>query len=111
MLRLLVALLLASAAATSARAEAPVARFAPLQLQIARESMREARLRAATDPVMAGNLARQAGLDARLAWGMSSSLPLRAAAAEVASDSAALLHQLGMRAARSADASGTPALQ
>jgi hypothetical protein len=109
--RLLAALLLSAALAGTARAEGPLERFAPLQLQLARQSMREARLRAAADPVRAERLARQANLDARLAWGMSDSPFVRAAAVAVAGDSTALLRQLGMRASRSADASGAAPIE
>jgi hypothetical protein len=92
-MRLLVlcALLFASAA----HAERPTERYAPAQLRVAHEMLERARAAAALgDTARAGRLAWQAGLDARLAWGMTESDLLRAEAAEIGGAARALVAAL-----------------
>jgi hypothetical protein len=65
-------------------AEPPVAQFAGAQLRMAEAALEQARAALqARDYPAARQLAAQAGLDARLAWGMSESNALRRAAVEV----------------------------
>lgn len=79
----LVALVLLGVVAV-ARAEAPVAQFAGAQLSIAESALEQARAALALHEYpKARQLAAQASLDARLAWGMSESPALRRAAVEV----------------------------
>lgn len=67
-----------------ARAEPPVAQFAGAQLSMAEAALERARAALEVhDYALARRLAAQAGLDARLAWGMTSSQALRHAAVEV----------------------------
>jgi hypothetical protein len=67
-----------------ARADPAVAQFAGAQLGVAEAALEEARAAlAANDYATARMLAAQAGLDARLAWGMSESASIRRAAAEL----------------------------
>jgi hypothetical protein len=65
-------------------ADPPVAQYAGAQLRMAESALELARaaLRA-HDYARVRALAAQAGLDARLAWGMSASAALRRSAAEV----------------------------
>ena len=93
-----VALLFLAFLPLGALAERPTERSAPLQLGVAQQSLDRARMAAAADPRLAAVLARQAELDARLAWGMTDSAVLRNGAARVAGDSARLLRALGVRA-------------
>ena len=70
-------------------------RYAPLQLGVAREALQRARQLPAADRTLAAALARQASLDARLAWAMSDSRYLRKEAAGVFAESEQLLESLG----------------
>ena len=75
---------LAVLAAASAHAEPATARYAPVQLEIARAELEEARAAAALgERARARQLAAQAELDARLAWRMSDVPVVRMQAAEV----------------------------
>ena len=66
------------------RAEPPTAQFAGAQLRVAEAALDQARAALqARDYPAARQLAAQAGLDARLAWGMSESNVVRRAAVEV----------------------------
>jgi hypothetical protein len=77
------------------RAELATERYAPAQLRVAQELLERARARAALGETgAASSLARQAGFDARLAWGMSESEALRAEAAEVGGAARALATRL-----------------
>jgi hypothetical protein len=92
---LLLALLLT---APAVRAETPTERYAPAQLHVAHALLEHARAAAALGEIeRAWTLARQASLDARLAWGMTESEHLRAEAAEVGGAARALLTRLAAR--------------
>lgn len=84
--------------AMPALAEPATERYAPGQLQLAQEELAQARdaLRAGNLP-LAGTLAWQAELDARLAWRMSESAALRAAAATVAQEAQRLVREQAAR--------------
>lgn len=74
-----------------AQAERPTERYAGEQLRYAESELERARQAlAGGDYVLARRLARQAGLDARLAWGMTDSGGIRRAAAELSEESARL---------------------
>jgi hypothetical protein len=97
--RLLLAVLLGCAA--PAWAELATEHYAPVQLRVAQEFLDRARAAAVIGELsLAGKLAWQAKLDARLAWGMSESPSLRAEAAEVGGAAAALIDELAGRADR-----------
>jgi|SRR5919109_4477985 hypothetical protein len=67
-----------------ARAELPTERYAPAQLRVAQDLLERARVAAARgDHALAGKLAWQASLDARITWAMTESEWLRAKAAQV----------------------------
>jgi hypothetical protein len=78
----------------AAHAERPTERYAPLQLQMARKSLEQARALRAGNAELAAHLARQALLDAYLAHGMTDSRALQREAAGVADDSARLARSL-----------------
>jgi len=87
-------LLLLSASLASAGPQA-VAAFAPAQLRIAEQALREAgEARAEGDYRRAGRLAAMAELDARLAWAMSDSQLLRRLAAGISQCAALVRAQL-----------------
>jgi hypothetical protein len=88
-------------AAPASWAERATARYAPVQLRVAQDLLDRARAAAVLgDLPLAGKLAWQANLDARLAWAMSDSTELRADAAEVGGAAATLINQLARRAER-----------
>lgn len=90
---IIVAILGTSAAV--AHAERATERYAPAQITVARDFLERARAAASLEEyAAAGTLARQAQLDARIAWGMTDAALLRAEAAAVASEAAALTRQL-----------------
>jgi hypothetical protein len=96
-LRLLLALLLLAPAAAS-HGELATERYAPTQLRVAQDLLDRARAAALLGNVsLAGKLAWQARLDARLAWGMSESPSLRADAAEISGAAAQLIARLAGR--------------
>lgn len=71
-------------------------RFAPDQIQLAEDSLRDARAAAAAaDYQRAGILARGAGVDARLTWAMTDDERLRSEAASVAAQAEELSRTLG----------------
>lgn len=79
----------------SAHAERATERYAPAQLSVAQDMLKRARAAAALgDTARAGRLAWQAGLDARLAWGMTESDVLRAEAVEIGGAAHALVTNL-----------------
>jgi hypothetical protein len=82
--------------ATAAYADpAATERYAPAQLRVAYDLLERARAAAARgESRIAGQLAWQASLDARLTWGMTESEALRAEAAEVGGAAHALVTQL-----------------
>lgn len=85
---LLFALLLLSA---TVQAQSDISAFAPGQLRLAERELRSAEEALARgDYDTARQLAAQAGLDARIAWGMSDSAFLRRDAAALHEDSARL---------------------
>ena len=70
-------------------------RFAPDQIQLAEDSLRDARAAAAAaDYQRAGILARGARVDARLTWAMTDDERLRSEAASVAAQAEALARTL-----------------
>jgi hypothetical protein len=86
-------------AAPASWAERATARYAPVQLRVAQDSLDRARAAIVLgDFSLAGKLAWQANLDARLAWGMSESPSLRAEAAEVGGAAADLIARVARRA-------------
>jgi hypothetical protein len=95
-MRLPAVLLLASLCfSATAHAERPTERYAPAQLSVAQDMLERARAAAALgETARAGRLAWQAGLDARLAWGMTESDVLRAEAAEIGGKAHALVTNL-----------------
>lgn len=85
-------------AATMAHAETPTERYAPAQLRVARDFLEQAKLAALRgESERAGKLAWQAGLDARLAWGMTESEHLRAEAARIGASASVLVGRLAGR--------------
>jgi hypothetical protein len=77
-------------------AAAPLAteRYAPDQLEMAQQSLLRARAASQLgDRSLAGKLAWEASVDARLAYGMSESPSVQNAAAEVLSEAQSLAHQ------------------
>jgi hypothetical protein len=99
-IRWIVLALLLLAAAPS-WGELATARYAPAQLQVAEDFLERARIAATRGNLsLAGRLAWQARLDARLAWTMSESSSLRAEAAEIGAAAAALIRQLAKRGGR-----------
>lgn len=81
-----------------AQADLATERYAPAQLSVAQDFLERAHAAAARgDSGLAGKLAWQASLDARLTWAMTESPPLRAAAAEVGVAAGALIHRLAAR--------------
>ena len=91
LLVLLAALALSSVAAAGDRA---TERYAPDQLQMAEQSLQSAREAALRGDIsLAGTLASQASLDARLAWQMSDSAAVRGPAARIFNEASRLAHQ------------------
>ena len=76
------------------RAGPATERYAPLQLQIARQSLERARAVRAVDAELAARIARQALLDAHLAHRMTESRPLQWEAARIAEESSRLARRL-----------------
>ena len=78
-----------------ALAEAPTERYAPAQLAVAQQMLERARVAALRgDAALAGRLAWQASLDARLTWAMTRSEALRADAAAIARAARVLVTRL-----------------
>ena len=76
-------------------------RYAPAQLRAGYDLLEQARAAAARgDPRLAGRLAWQANLDARLAWGMTKSTALRADAARLGAAAGDLVRRLAADGAR-----------
>lgn len=70
-------------------------RYAPVQVGVARDFLDRARAAASLAQYAQASLyARQAQLDARLAWGMTDAPALRAAAAEIAAEASAIAREL-----------------
>ena len=91
MLRRLILAAMVLLAPAIARGEPPIAAFAPAQLRLAENILlRAEEALAQRDYALARRLAAQAGLDARLAYGMSDSAFLRRDAARVHERSARL---------------------
>jgi hypothetical protein len=92
-IRALALLMLLPAAALAD--ELATERYAPAQIYVAQDLLERARAAAARgDASRAGQLAQQASLDARLAWGMTESEPLRADAARIGGQASALIEDL-----------------
>jgi Domain of unknown function (DUF4398) len=84
--------------AAPAHADPATERYAPAQLRVAKVFLERARAHAALGELdQAGELARQASFDARLAWAMTESVYLRAEAAEVGGAASALVTRLMAR--------------
>ena len=80
----------------AAHASRATERFAPDQIQLAEDSLRDARAAAAAaDYQRASILARGARVDARLTWAMTDDERLRSEAASVAAQAEALSRTLG----------------
>lgn len=93
-LRVLLFVLLAASSA-ALRAELPTERYAPAQLRMGNDLLEQAHAAAARgDAGLAGKLAWQASVDARLAWKMTESPALRADAAELGGAAASLIRGL-----------------
>lgn len=76
-------------------AEPATERYAPAQLRMGYHLLERARAAAARGEAgLAGQLAWQASLDARLAWGMTESPALRAEAAELGGSANALIRRV-----------------
>jgi hypothetical protein len=91
-------LVLAVAAALPVHAERATERYAPTQLSVAREFLERARAAASLEEFgQATTFARQASLDARLAWGMTDAAPLRAQAEAIAARAAQIMQMSGLR--------------
>lgn len=89
-------LLLVVALPLLAHAGRATERFAPDQIQLAEDSLRDARnAAAAADYQRAGILARGARVDARLTWAMTDDERLRSEAASVAAQAEALARTVG----------------
>lgn len=89
------------AACVASHAGPATGRYAPAQLDFGREFLERAHAAAARgDARLAGQLAWQAGLDARLAWRMSESPAVRADAAELGGEATALIRSLAEDGAR-----------
>ena len=89
-------LLLLGVAPVAVYAARATDRFAPDQIQLAEDSLRAARAAAAAaDYRRAGMLAREAGVDARITWGMTDDERLRSEAASVATQAESLARTLG----------------
>lgn len=90
-------------ACSALHAELPAAQFAGAQLEMAQAALEQARAALEEhDYAAARGLAAQAGLDARLAWGMSESQAVRRAAVDVRRE-AERVRWRGMTAVRLAD--------
>ncbi len=94
-------LLLACALPAAAQASRATDRFAPDQIQLAEDSLRDARAAAAAaDYRRASLLARGARVDARITWGMTDDERLRSEAASVAAQAEDLERTLGPAATK-----------
>ena len=84
-------------ATTFAYAEPATARYAPVQLQIARTSLDAAQAAAALgEAVRAADFAWQAQVDARITWAMTEEPLIRRDAADIAERAALLMHPAGI---------------
>lgn len=85
------ALFLLGVVAGNAYAERATERYAPAQIYVARDFLERARAAASLEEYdVARTYARQAQLDARLAWGMTDAAPLRAEAQAILGEAAAV---------------------
>ena len=93
--------LLLVAAAAPSHAEPATERYAPAQLAAGQEMFERAQAAAARGETrLAGRLAWQANLDARLAWRMTESEDLRGDAAELGGEASALIRHLAAEGTR-----------
>jgi len=84
-------------ATTLAYAEPATARYAPVQLQIARAALEEARAAAALgERARATRLAWQAQVNARITWAMTEAPFIRRDAADIAQRAAELMRPAGI---------------
>ena len=91
-MRFIVAIVAALAAAQAAHAERATERYAPSQIYVARALLERARAAASLQEfAAAATYAKQAQVDARIAWGMTDAAALRAEAAEIAGAASAIV--------------------
>jgi hypothetical protein len=91
-MRLLVLLAATLLAAQAAHAERATERYAPSQIYVAHALLERARAAAGLQDLRtAATYAKQAQVDARIAWGMTDAAGLRAEAAQIAADAAAIV--------------------
>ena len=101
------ALLLSLFVPLTAAAQSATERYAPAQLEMAQQSMQRAREALLMgEGWLAGRLAWQASVDARLAWAMSEAPAVRTPAAAIAAEAARLVRQAA--AARTSTAALRP---
>ena len=87
-----------SSVAFGARGEPATARYAPAQLEVARDFLDRARDAALLgESALAGRFAWQASVDARLAWGMSDSAAVRVPAARIYEEANRIAHEAALR--------------
>jgi hypothetical protein len=93
-------LLVGLLAATLAHAEPATARYAPVQLQVARATLDRAQAAAALgERARAAQLAWQAQVDARITWAMTEEPFIRRGAADIAQAAALLMRPAGIEQA------------
>ena len=91
-MRFVVLFLAGLLAAPAARAERATERYAPSQIFVARALLEHARAAASQQELAAAaTYAKQAQVDARIAWGMTDAAALRAEAAEIAAEASAIV--------------------
>ena len=92
-----VPLLLCLLVPVTAAAQSATARYAPDQLEMAQQSMQRAREALLMgEGSLAGQLAWEASVDARLAWAMSDAADVRAPAAAIAAEAERLVRQAAL---------------
>jgi hypothetical protein len=85
-----------------AYAQRATEQYAPTQIGVARDFLERARAAAGLGELSEADTdARQAQLDARIAWGMTDAADLRAQAADIAAQAAALSRGLSTQASAS----------
>jgi hypothetical protein len=91
---------LAILVSSAAHAEPPTARYASVQIDVARAELEHARAAAALgEAADAARLAWSAQLDARIGWAMSDSALLHTQAADIAQASARFIHGIVLKQA------------
>lgn len=91
-MRFVVLLAAALLVAQAAHAERATERYAPAQIFVARDLLERARAAASLQEfAAAAAYAKQAQVDARIAWGMTDAAALRAEAAGIAAEASAII--------------------